>query len=85
MEPLGASWQRLGGLLKSLGGLLGSSWVFLEGSQGLLGVVLEAHWASQRPPERSRRGLGTLLAAYKAPTLDVVKIIDFHCFSKGNH
>ena len=58
--------------------LLGRSW-------RLLGASLEAHGAPQRPPERSGRGLGTLLAAYKAPTLDFVKIIDFHCFPNGNH
>ncbi len=37
---------------------------------------------SQRLPEHFRRGFGTLVAAYAAPTLDVMESIDFHCFSK---
>ena len=54
LGSLGASWQRSGGLLKALGGLLGSSWACLEGSQGLLGAVLEG-------PRGLRSALGEVL------------------------
>ena len=84
----GASWGILAACWRFLGGLQEASWALLEASWG----ALEARggssrpswrpiWTLHKPPERSRRGPGTWLSAYEAPTWDFMKSLIFIDFS----
>ena len=79
-RSLGALRSALGGLWRAPGRLLEASWTLLGRSWSVPGAILEANGAPQRLLERSWRAPGTLLTAFEDPTLNFMKIIDFHCF-----